>query len=500
MTKTALTVFDEVFGHVFAGDSWSAWRAFLVALFGLPASPAHAEIIRACTGRQTLPTRPAREAWMVVGRRGGKSRVAAFLAVFAACFRTYRLAAGERGVVMVLAADRKQARVIFRYVVALLDAVPMLAALVAEKTKESITLSTGIVIEIHTASFKSVRGYTVVAAVLDEVAFWNVDDASANPDTEILAALRPAMATVPEALLVALSSPYARKGELWRAYDQHFGKDADPVLVWQAASRTMNPDLPAHVVEEAYADDEAAAAAEYGAEFRKDIESFVSRDVLADATIRDRVDLPPMAGVTYAAFTDPSGGAGGDSYALAIAHCEGARVVVDCVREVRPPYSPESVTATFADDCKRYRVREVRGDRYAGEWPGEQWKKHGVTYRPAEKTKSDLYLEALPLLTSGRVELLDHPVLLKQLAGLERRTSRTGRDIVDHAPRSRDDVANAVCGALVWAADAKRDRPTVAVVKAPTSHTTTASNALQAMRAAKSERLRKELEASRRMP
>lgn len=95
------------------------------------------------------------------------------------------------------------------------------------------------VIEIHTASFRAVRGYSVVAAICDELAFWRSDE-SANPDAEILAALRPAMATIPGALLLAISSPYARRGALWTAYRDHYGRHNSDVLVWQAASRAMN--------------------------------------------------------------------------------------------------------------------------------------------------------------------------------------------------------------------------------------------------------------------
>jgi phage terminase large subunit-like protein len=139
----------------------------------------------------------------VVGRRGGRSRIAALIAVFLAAFKSYReiLAPGERGVVMVLAADREQARVAFGYIEALLDQVPMLATLIAHRTKEEITLRNRITIRVHTASFRAVRGYTVVAAICDEIAFWRSED-SANPDVEIVNAIRPAMATVPEPLLL----------------------------------------------------------------------------------------------------------------------------------------------------------------------------------------------------------------------------------------------------------------------------------------------------------
>ena len=42
---------------------------------------------------------------------------------------------------------------------------------------------------------------------------------------------------------------------------------------------------------------------------------------------------------------------------------------------------------------RKYRCTKVYGDRYGGEWPREQFRKHGVNYEPSEKTKSDIYIE-----------------------------------------------------------------------------------------------------------
>lgn len=139
--------------------------------------------------------------------------MAALLAVFLSCFRKYDgvLAPGEVGVVMLIATDRKQARVLKRYIAGLLQAVPMLKAMVISETAEGIELTNRIVIEVHTASFRAVRGYTIVAALIDEIAFLPAEG-SANPDSEILVALRPAMSTIPGALLIAISSPYAQRG------------------------------------------------------------------------------------------------------------------------------------------------------------------------------------------------------------------------------------------------------------------------------------------------
>jgi hypothetical protein len=459
---TRLPAFLERAYPEFLDESWRAWRAFLYALFGLPLDDAALALFQAHTGRTTAPTGQAREAWLPIGRRGGKSRITALLAVFLACARDYTelLAPGERGIVMLIAADRRQARVLHRYIAALLAQRPEFAAMVERQTAEALQLNNGITIEIHTASFRSVRGYTLVAAVCDEIAFWPIGEDAANPDTEILNALRPAMATIPESLLLCLSSPYARKGELWQTFERHFGRDDSPVLVWNAPTVVMNPTVPAHVIEAAYAADETAAAAEYGGEFRRDIEKFVSVEVLRLVTVPHRGDLPPAGDVQYRAFVDPSGGAA-DSMTLAIAHKDAAgRGIVDTVVEHRAPFSPAAVVDEFLTRLRYYRVASVQGDRYGGEWPREAFRRFGVDYRLADQTKSELYQALLPLLTSARAELPDHPRLQAQLLGLERRTTRGGRDVIDHAPRQHDDLANAVAGALVSAT--RGDRASVA--------------------------------------
>jgi len=110
-----------------------------------------------------------------------------------------------------------------------------------------------------------------------------------------------------------------------------------------------------------------------------------------------------------------------------------------------------SVVHEFSELLKSYRIGTVRGDRYAGEWPREQFRKHGIDYLPADKNKSELYGALLPLLNSRRVDLLDDKKLIAQLVALERRTARGGLDSIDHAPGSHDDVANCVAGALLAA-------------------------------------------------
>src|SRR5439155_8948530 len=132
-----------------------------------------------------------------------------------------------------------------------------------------------------------------------------------------------------------------------------------------------------------------------------------------------------------------------------VAHTDNSnRRILDLVREILPPFSPEAAVTEFCDVLKTYRVHEVVGDRYAGEWPREQFRKGGVRYIVSERAKAEIYRDFLPLLNSARVELLDHPRLLAQLLSLERRASRAGKDFIDHAPGGHDDVVNAAAGAV----------------------------------------------------
>ena len=252
--------------------------------------------------------------------------------------------------------------------------------------------------------------------------------------------------------LIVVSSPYARRGEVWNAFKRDYGPNGDRlILVAKGASRALNPSLPQKVIDRAYERDPAAASAEYGAEFRTDIESFVSREAIDAATVPGRLELPAVPGEMYVAFVDPSGGAN-NSMTLAIAHSEGDTAILDAVREVKPPFSPDAVVDDFVTLLKGYHLGEVAGDRWGGEFVREQFDKRGITYRVSEKSKSDLYRELLPLLNSRRVELLDLPRLHAQLGALERRTARGGHNSIDHPPNGHDDLINSAAGALVTAA------------------------------------------------
>ncbi len=443
---------DTVFAPWFVGgESWDPWRAVLRAVYGLPTTDQGRAFLRTIAERDA-PAGRVKEFWSCAGRRSGKDSIASLIVSHSAArFNPAPLRRGERALGLCLACDRDQARIILGYCRSYFEEIPALRKMVKRETKDGFALNNGVDIVIGTNSFRAVRGRAILCAVLDELAFY-LDDNSARPDTELYNALRPGMATLPGSMLIGISSPYRRSGLLFEKFKSLFGRNDNDGLFIKAPTVALNPTIDRAIIEKAYADDPAAAAAEWGAEFRSDIANFIDPAILDSAVVGGRHELPGVDGVQYVGFVDPSGGSS-DSMTLAIAHAEGDRAILDCVREIRPPFSPDDATREFAETLRGYGIAEIRGDRYGGQWPTERFAAHDITYLPAGKAKSDLYLATLPLLNAGRVELLDNPRLVAQLTSLERRTARGGRDSVDHPPRQHDDLANAVAGALVLASE-----------------------------------------------
>ena len=226
---------------------------------------------------------------------------------------------------------------------------------------------------------------------------------------------------------------------------------APVVLVAHGSTRTFNPSVPQAWIEAELTRDPARNNAEYNAVFRADVEGFVTLEVV-EAAVGDYRELAPVAALRYFAFTDPAGGSGTDSFALAVAHRDAdGNAVIDAIRERNPPFSPGAVVREFAALLRSYRIKQVTGDRFAGGFPPEAFNRYGISYRPAPRTKSDAYVDLLALLNNGSVVLPRHERLVAQLVGLERRTARSGKDSIDHGPGAHDDVANAVAGAALLA-------------------------------------------------
>ena len=140
---------------------------------------------------------------------------------------------------MIIARDRRQARVIKRFVGGLLQAVPMLRQVIVSETAEGIVLRNRVVIEIHTASFRAIRGYTIVALVRRDRFLAERRGRAADPIRSAKRACVPD-GDDPRRDVAVRIEPLRATGRAWDAHRKHFGKDGDPILVWQATTRDMN--------------------------------------------------------------------------------------------------------------------------------------------------------------------------------------------------------------------------------------------------------------------
>ncbi|HEV7910048.1 MAG TPA: hypothetical protein VGP28_02965, partial [Methylocella sp.] len=294
------------------------------------------------------------------------------IAVFLAVFKDWRkyLSPGERAIILLVAADREQAKILHRYCQGILSP-PILQSSVLNVTASEIELKGGVTIEVVTRSYRTVRGRSVCVAVLDELAFWRDDD-SANPDSEVLNAVRASMATFGgDAMVIAGSSPYARRGVLWDAFRRWHAKDDHENLVWVAPTRVMNPSVPQSFIDSEFERDPASANSEYNAEFRDDIAAFIDRDIVEGCVDRGVHERLRLAGQQYVCFIDSAGGSGSDSFTGAIAHKEGNVFFLDAVREYRPPFSPKNVVEEIAHWMKSYGVSRAQSDKWGGDFPIE---------------------------------------------------------------------------------------------------------------------------------
>jgi hypothetical protein len=445
--------------------SWEhAWFPVLKASYGETLTDTEQEAFGRVAGDRPPPAKKVKRLVLVVPRRGGKGRMTAALAVHEAALvdHSAHLAPGETGVVACVSPTRKQAEIIKDYALGFFQRSPILKGAIADVVADEIRLANGNIITTLTADYRSLRGRTLLLAILDEASFLR-DENSATPDIEAARALLPGLQTT-KGMLVISSSPYRKTGLLYQVHRDHFGRDSRDTLVVAGSSFDFNPTLDQEAVEAEISDDPESGRSEWLGEWRADLAAFLDDATIESAIDRNRpLELPPRPGVNYVAFVDASAGRH-DAFTIAIAHAEKhvesyagkpvetIRYIVDLVRGRKPPCDPHAVAAEFAALARDYNCRTVTGDHYAGEWTASAFRSGGANYATSERNRSDIYLEGLPLWSRGLVSIPEQPQLLRELRLLERRTTRLGKDSVDHGKTGSDDFSNVVFGALVLAA------------------------------------------------
>jgi hypothetical protein len=452
-----ITIIEAIRDPNIIGDCLSvAQEAALRAVYGLPLEGEQLALAQQMAGAAWRPGVEYREAVFICGRRSGKSdKLAANAAIFEAFFRDHNLSAGETGVVLLLAQNMRQAKIVKGYIEGKINRSPILSRHVVASRSQELELDNGIIIAIHPASFRSIRGLSVVCCICDEIAFWWTEDTYANPDAAVIQAVRPAMATFHHGKLLMVSSPYTMSGVLWDAWR---ARDSDAnTLVWHAPTRLMNPTVPESFLRREQARDPENFRREYLAEFTEAISSFLSAEAIEACVVPGRTELAPKENTTYCAAVDAA--YKGDAFTLAIAHNDRERgmVITDLLAgwqgSREQPLRLGEVMLQLQSICKRYSVYRVLGDQFGAEPLKDAFGRHGLCYEERTFTlssKGDIYGTLRARIQDGTIELLDHPASLKELRGLELENLPGGGIRIGHGRHTRghDDYADALALAV----------------------------------------------------
>jgi hypothetical protein len=256
MTITLAAAMRDVnlLGTPFQAPTFWTWHCIAKLLSGEKLDKREAKLFRECTGRTKLPKGPVKNLVFLSGRRSGKDRFMSAVAIHRAALAANWqeiLSPGEQGIVLLLGADKKQARILRQYCAGLLKA-PMLARLVSRNTDERVEFKNGAALEIATNDADLVRGRSAIAVLGTEACFWRTDEAAASSDEEVVGAAEPGMAMIPDGgMLMMASSVHRKRGYMHRRWKELHGNDDSEDICWLSPSATMNPALPTKVVEKA---------------------------------------------------------------------------------------------------------------------------------------------------------------------------------------------------------------------------------------------------------
>jgi hypothetical protein len=418
-----------------------------------------------------------REAWLIVGRRAGKTDA------FAATIVGYEATCGgherylrprQQGICFQIAQDLRMARNSLHFVRAVLESSPLLEREIVQITADRIDLKNRFTIACVPATLKSVRGFASPVSVLDEVGVWYQEAESANPDYEIYRALSPGQVQFPDRKIVGISTPWNKAGLLYQyaeagteGYKLHHDAAREQyrdALVLTGATPVMgNPLVTRDFLVRERDRDERAFEREILAEFQDSISGFIPTILVEqardDAVYERRYD-PKW---TYHPAIDPAFRR--DAFAFTIVHNEGGTVIQDVVRRFiarqGEVLDPVQVLDQIVPLLLEFRSSIVYSDQYQLESLGQLLRMRGIEIVPVTftaKSKAQLYGNLQQLFLQRKIRVLDDPETLRELKSLER-TLTGGGTVQISAPQGlHDDMASVLAIAAaqaMWDGDGK---------------------------------------------
>jgi hypothetical protein len=431
---------DEILGEPIT----NAWAEFFRCVEGLPVL--NEEFVNARMGRDHYTPRIYPEATGCMGRRSEKTRSGLKFLIWRALYANYESQLPrswfkklgrhtERLRIPIIATDMKVAKDIQRVAESLVLGSPVVSREVAEILADEIVFKNGVSILCRPASRASVRGFACPAALVDELAWISLDGAD---EKELLRQLRPAAIQFGQARrILKMSTPWQKSGVLYSEYCERASRP--DLLFWQASTSMMTHRISEEELERERVSDPVYFQREFLAEFTSDLETFLPwPDV--HAAVQAWTELPPAFGPSYTAALDASGLSGGDTFSFAIGHRAEAAFVVDLMHGWKRQAVP-FVMDEIANLAKSYGVASILADQYSFPFVAELMCGRGVRMEQlafSARTKTELHFDLKNLLAQKKMELPNHPEMIRELNSLES-TRTSGGAYRIAAPRGMHD-------------------------------------------------------------
>lgn len=390
-----------------------------------------------------------------VGRRGGKSSTLCRIGVCEALYGQHQIPPGDLGVVAIVSVSRDEANQRLRTVKAILDAL----AIKYKPIDGGIELlDRPIAFKVYAASIAGVSGFTCICAICDEVAKWRDADTGANPAREVLASLRPTMATQPSARIFLSSSPLGHLDAHAAAFDA--GADGFQLIAY-AQTWVANPTITEQATHELEPDEDRWKREYAAIPMEGDELSLLSAALLERATRSVEGDLPREAGVTYTATQDPGFTRNAWTFCIAGKRWVEGRIKRSIIlgREWRgsaaKPLDPAVVLGEIAPICRAYGVEAVESDQY------ERFSLASIGARPeigltvwvrdvSTAERLARYESMVTQFSDNEVDLPPHKQLRADLLAIKQKLTPNGFSIqLPHTPDGRhSDFAPTVSMAL----------------------------------------------------
>lgn len=358
-----------------------------------------------------------------IGRRGGKSSTICRVAVAELLYGKHQVTPGDIGIFVIVSVIKKEAK---QRLTMIKEILKVLGVQFISRDLEIQLKGAPLMFRVYPANFRSSVGMTCIGWVGDEMSRWRDDSESSNPASDIIASIRPAMATMINAHEFYISSPWARSDAHYQYVEKGITEEQHVVIAttWEA-----NPTLSINRCRQLEPDEPT-----FDREYRAIPMDNDARQFFDEAALREAVDkllvLPREIRIGEEAVAGGDFAFTSDFSACVIHHIsDGIYYTADIdVLKPRPnkPLVPSHVCARFASRLLRNGIRGLMADHHYQEAISEHLGKKKIAFMKAPKSPAKAYIRARTLFNQGLVRIPDDETLIRSFLDIKGRPTPSG--------------------------------------------------------------------------